>query len=80
MGIEIRLYDKTEKFVLAVSRWVDGFYLQLVNEPMRLREIGYLDGNWLFLQQGVNHDSEIIQAPIKQIFDDFLVESIEAFF
>jgi len=35
---------------LAVSRWVDGFYLQLVNEPVRLREIGYLNGNWLFLQ------------------------------
>ena len=109
MGIEIRLYDKTEKFVfffrsmserfrkatlakhlekgnpplgvtLAVSRWVDGFYLQLVNEPVRLREVGYLNGNWLFLRQGVNHDSEIIEAPIKQIFDDFLTESIEAFF
>ena len=109
MGIEIRLYDKTEKFVfffrsmserfrkatlakhlekgnpplgvtVAVSRWVDGFYLQLVNEPVRLREIGYLNGNWLFLRQGVNHDSEIIEAPIKQIFDDFLTESIEAFF
>lgn len=109
MGIEIRLYDKTEKFVfffrsmserfrkatlakhlekgnpplgvtLAVSRWVDGFYLQLVNESVRLREVGYLNGNWLFLRQGVNHDSEIIEAPIKQIFDDFLTESIEAFF
>jgi molecular chaperone DnaK (HSP70)/Fic family protein len=109
MGIEIRLYDKSEKFVfffrsmsdrfrkailarhlekgnpplgvtLAVSRWVDGFYMQLVNEPVRLREIGYLNGAWFFLQQGTERDSEIIQAPIKQIFDDFLVESVEAFF
>lgn len=109
MGIEIRLYDKTEKFVfffrsmserfrraamakhfeksnpplgvtLAVSRWVDGFYLQLANEPIRLREVGYLNDSWMFLCQGVGHDSEIVKIPIKQVFDDFLVECIEAFF
>ena len=109
MGIEIRLYEKTEKFVfffrsmserfrkatlakhlekgnpplgvtLTVSRWVDGFYLQLVNEPVRLREIGYLNGSWQFLHQGVDDDSEIVNNPIKQVFDEFFVESIEAFF
>jgi hypothetical protein len=109
MGIEIRLYDKSEKFVfffrsmserfrkanlakhigkgnpllgvtLAVSRWVDGFYLQLVNEPVRLREIGYLNGAWLFLHQGVDHNPEIVYSSIKQVFDEFLVESIDAFF
>ena len=109
MGIEIRLDDKTEKFVfffrsmserfrkvtlakhvekgnqplgvtLAVSRWVDGFYLQLVNEPVRLREIGYFNGAWQFLHQGAEHNPEIVHAPIKQVFDDFLTESIEAFF
>jgi len=64
---------------LAVSRWVDGSPRYLLNEPVNLREIAYVNGEWIAMKDDGNHKPSVEQAQIKQLFDEFLAQVIEAF-
>jgi len=64
---------------LAVSRWVDGSPRYLVNEPVSLREIAYVNGEWFAMKDDGNHKPLVDQAQIKPLFDEFLAQVIEAF-
>jgi hypothetical protein len=65
---------------LAVSRWVEGSPRYLLNEPVSLREIAYVNGEWFAMKDDGNHKPSVEQAQIKQLFDEFLTQVIEAFF
>ncbi|HEX6803909.1 MAG TPA: Fic family protein [Terriglobales bacterium] len=63
---------------LGISRWVSGSYQFLREEPLRLREIGYINGEWLFLlsENGV----ETVQAlALSEVVNMFLRDAITAF-
>lgn len=65
---------------LAVSRWVDGSPRYLVNEPVSLREVAYVNGEWFTMKQDETQKPVVERAQIKQVFDEFLGQIIEAFF
>jgi Fic/DOC family len=55
---------------LAVSRWVDGSPRYLLNEPVSLREIAYVNGEWFVMKEDGNHKPIVEQVQIKQLFDE----------
>ena len=63
---------------LGISRWLNGSYQFLREEPLRLREIGYINGEWLFLlsENGI----ETVKAlALSDVVNMFLRDAITAF-
>jgi molecular chaperone DnaK (HSP70)/fido (protein-threonine AMPylation protein) len=63
---------------LAVSRWVNGSYQSLREEPVRLREIGYINGGWMFLFSENGSDS-VTTLSLTGAANMFLRDAIAAF-
>jgi cell filamentation protein, protein adenylyltransferase len=64
---------------LAVSRWSDGSFHRLSDEPVKLREVGYFSGEVVFLQESQIGHPEIKAGPTADLVSDFLADAIEAF-
>jgi len=62
---------------LGVSRWVNGIYQFLRGEPVRLREIGYINGKWLFLLSE-NGIETIKVLSLSDVVNMFLRDAIAA--
>jgi hypothetical protein len=65
---------------LAVSRWSDGVYRRLQDEPVCLREIAYLDGQLLFFLAKGPRSWDAVLEPVAEIINNFFADVIEAFF
>jgi fido (protein-threonine AMPylation protein) len=65
---------------LAVSRWADGVYRRLQDEPVCLREVAYKDGQLLFFVANGPGSWDVTFSPMSDIINNFFADAIEAFF
>jgi hypothetical protein len=65
---------------LAVSRWSDGLYRRLQDEPVFLREIAYSDGQLLYLHATGSRSWEVQFLPLSEVINTFFADAVEAFF
>jgi len=65
---------------LVMSRWSDGTYHRLQNQPIKLREISYLDGQFMFLKAKGPDIYEIVSKPSSEIINNFLFDVVDTFF
>ncbi len=65
---------------LAISRWTDGIFRRLLDEPVALREIAYADGQFVFLSAPAPSKWQVKVSPISEVINDFFADVIEAFF
>lgn len=64
---------------LSLSRWSDGSFHRLSDEPVKLREVGYFNGELIFLQEPRMGLLEIKAGPTTDLLNEFLADSIDAF-
>ena len=55
---------------LSLGGQYSGTWRQLIDEPVRLREIGYAKGKLLF----VDYDGEEIEGDVSEIFDELIYD------
>ena len=65
---------------LTISRRVDGEYRVLTTEPIRLRELGYTAGSWLFLFSEPNGAVEAKKLNAEEATNMFLQDVLVTFF
>jgi molecular chaperone DnaK (HSP70)/fido (protein-threonine AMPylation protein) len=75
-GVKLPQRDVT----LCVSRWSDGIYERLLDEPIGLREVAYSDGQLLFLLATGARKFQAKIAPMSETIQNFFADIIEAFF
>ncbi len=64
---------------LSISRRVDGAFHPLGEEPIKLRELAYVNGAWLAMIYGENHSLRIEPMNAVKAADMFLQDSIKAY-
>jgi hypothetical protein len=64
---------------LAISRWSGGTHVPLRDEPVRLREIGYNNGEWLFLFSAADQTFGVEAMSVSRATNLFLRDPIAAF-
>jgi hypothetical protein len=64
---------------LGVSRWSDGMLHRLREEPIKLREVAYFDGQLVFLVSDGSGNLRVESRPAAEAVDDFLADAVEAF-
>jgi hypothetical protein len=64
---------------LSVSRWSDGMFHRLREEPIKLREIAYFEGQLVFLVSEGPGALAVECRPAAEVVDDFLADAVEAF-
>lgn len=64
---------------LAILRWAGGTHQPLRNEPIRLREIAYNNGEWLFLISGADQSFVIEKMAVSLASNRFLADAIAAY-
>ena len=65
---------------LVMSRWSDGTHHRLQNQPIRLREISYVDGQFLFLKSKGPDIYEILSKPTSEVINNFISDVLVTFF
>ena len=65
---------------LAISRWADGVFRRLLDEPMALREIAYADGQFVFLLAPAPGKWQVTISPMSEMINAFFADVLEAFF
>jgi hypothetical protein len=65
---------------LSISRRVDGTFQPLREEPIRLREIAYVNGEWLAMIYGESRNFRIQPMSVAKAAEMFLEDSIQAYF
>jgi hypothetical protein len=64
---------------LAISRRMDGTFQPLHNEPIQLREMAYVNGEWLAMICGENGNYRIEPMTVMDAAELFLLDSISAY-
>jgi len=64
---------------LAISRWAGGAHQPLRDEPIRLREIAYNNGEWLFLLSASNQSFAVEKMAVSLASNRFLADAIAAY-
>jgi molecular chaperone DnaK (HSP70) len=70
----------TQEVSLAISKWTDGVFRRLLDEPVALREIAYLDGQFFYLAASPQGKLEVKSAPTSEMIQEFFADVVEAFF
>jgi hypothetical protein len=65
---------------LIISRWSDGTYHRLENQPIRLREIYYSDGQFLFLKATGAGMYEVVSKASSEVVNNFLADVLQTYF
>ena len=65
---------------LSISRRSDGTYHRLQNEPIRLREIHYVDGRFFFMKAKGAGMYEVVTKPSSEVVNNFLADVVGALF
>jgi hypothetical protein len=64
---------------LTVSRWSDGMFHRLHEEPVKLREVAYFEGQLLFLVSDGSGSLSVASLPAAEAVDDFLADAVDTF-
>jgi fido (protein-threonine AMPylation protein) len=65
---------------LVISRWSDGTYHRLENQPIRLREVYYSDGQFLFLKNTGPGVYEAVSKASSEVVNNFLADVLQTYF
>jgi len=85
MFLKTARHDKQRKqlppadVTLAISRWAGGAHQPLRDEPIRLREIAYNNGEWLFLLSASSQSFAVEKMAVSLASNRFLADAIAAY-